>query len=322
MASARQIINFGIATLVPKLSQLRIAVVGDFCLDAKWIVDTSRPEISIETGYPAYQITEQKYTLGGAGNVVSDLIALGIGKIHAIGLIGADPFGIVMLQQLDALGVETCRLHTSVCSRYTPVYGKPESSGCEMARLDFGNANAVSSAVIEQTIVKSLNDLADHIDFVIVNQQLSSGWCTRESAIIIRDILVSRFAGRHIVDSRHFRDCFEPCCHKTSNALLKGVRGSEPLLVTRAGLPTIAYVDMMVLEREPFLPSIESAMIDPIGSGDTFVAMFSAAIAAGCDLEIALMLADIAARVTVCKIGMTGAPTISEIADLVKQIGQ
>ena len=36
--------------ILTEISAVKIAVVGDFCLDAYWFIDESKSEISIETG--------------------------------------------------------------------------------------------------------------------------------------------------------------------------------------------------------------------------------------------------------------------------------
>jgi bifunctional ADP-heptose synthase (sugar kinase/adenylyltransferase) len=38
--------------VLEKIKSVKIAVIGDFCLDAYWFVDESKSEISIETGNP------------------------------------------------------------------------------------------------------------------------------------------------------------------------------------------------------------------------------------------------------------------------------
>lgn len=74
--------------ILEKIKSVKIAVIGDFCLDAYWFVDKSKSEISIETGNPTEPVRLQKYSLGGAGNVANNLAALEIKDIRAFGVIG------------------------------------------------------------------------------------------------------------------------------------------------------------------------------------------------------------------------------------------
>ena len=83
--------------ILKKISSVKIAVVGDFCLDAYWFIDESKSEISVETGHATRPVGRQKYSLGGAGNVTNNLAAMGVKDIRAFGVIGEDPFGPEMV---------------------------------------------------------------------------------------------------------------------------------------------------------------------------------------------------------------------------------
>ena len=59
---------------------LRIAVVGDFCLDRYLEIDPARKEISIETGLPVHNVVRVRSQPGGAGTILNNLVALGVGS--------------------------------------------------------------------------------------------------------------------------------------------------------------------------------------------------------------------------------------------------
>ena len=84
-----------------------MAVAGDFCLDSYWQLDDGPGEISIETGLAVHRVASQRYSPGGAGNVVANLIALGVGHVRALGVYGGDPFGPVLVRLLTDLGADT-----------------------------------------------------------------------------------------------------------------------------------------------------------------------------------------------------------------------
>ena len=75
--------------LLEALANVRVSVVGDFCLDAYWHLDESTTERSIETGLEILRVKEQRYTLGGAGNVLANLVDLGVQSVRAIGMLAA-----------------------------------------------------------------------------------------------------------------------------------------------------------------------------------------------------------------------------------------
>ena len=47
---------------------LRIAIVGDFCLDRYLEIDPARQEISIETGLPVHNVVNVRSQPGAAGD--------------------------------------------------------------------------------------------------------------------------------------------------------------------------------------------------------------------------------------------------------------
>ena len=63
--------------LLKEIRDLRIAVIGDFYLDVYLVVDSAGSELSAETSLPTQAVFDQRYSLGGAGNVAANLTALG-----------------------------------------------------------------------------------------------------------------------------------------------------------------------------------------------------------------------------------------------------
>ena len=70
--------------LLGDIRRVRIGVIGDFCLDAYWELDASLSEISIETGLATRAVRRQRYSLGGAGNVANNLVAMGVGQVQRL----------------------------------------------------------------------------------------------------------------------------------------------------------------------------------------------------------------------------------------------
>ncbi|MCK7536100.1 MAG: hypothetical protein MZV63_36495 [Marinilabiliales bacterium] len=80
--------------ILEDISKVKIAVVGEFCLDVTyWFIDEAMSEISVETNLATRPVSKQRYSLGGAGNVANNLAAMRIGDIRAFGVTGTDPFG-------------------------------------------------------------------------------------------------------------------------------------------------------------------------------------------------------------------------------------
>src|SRR5678815_2873247 len=88
--------------IASRYPSLRIAVVGDFCLDRYLEIDPAKQEISIETGLPVYNIVNVRTQPGAAGTILNNLVALGIGEIFVIGFAGEDGEGWSLVRALQS----------------------------------------------------------------------------------------------------------------------------------------------------------------------------------------------------------------------------
>ncbi len=77
---------------------LSIAVLGDFCLDRYLEIDPARQETSLETGLPVHNVIRVRAQPGGAGTVLNNLVALGVGRIIPLGFAGDDGEGFELVR--------------------------------------------------------------------------------------------------------------------------------------------------------------------------------------------------------------------------------
>ena len=110
-----------------KITSKKVAVIGDFCLDAYWFINSSFNALSLETGLPVNHVEKQNYFPGGAANIVNNLKSLGVGNVDVYGVIGNDPFGNELSRQLNQINCNTKNLliqnvdwntHTPIQNRY------------------------------------------------------------------------------------------------------------------------------------------------------------------------------------------------------------
>ncbi|HYG35185.1 MAG TPA: carbohydrate kinase, partial [Clostridia bacterium] len=111
--------------LTSAYSNLRVAVVGDFCLDRYLEIDPSKKEISIETGLPVFNVVNVRPQPGGAGTILNNLSALGIGSLHPIGFCGRDGEGAELLQALAQRPGVRLDSFLQTAERRTFTYCKP-----------------------------------------------------------------------------------------------------------------------------------------------------------------------------------------------------
>lgn len=320
-------------TCLGRLPRARVAVFGDFCVDAYWHVEPDESELSIETGLPVRRVRRQQYSLGGAGNIVANLAALGVGKIQALGLVGRDLFGGEMRTMLEELHVRTEGMLVDA-QWQTLVYAKPYVGERELNRLDFGAFSVASDAAVD-ALARELDRVAAAVDVVVLNQQVPAGLSAAGMIDRINGVIAAHPECRFIVDSRHRAELYRGAILKLNAheaARLAGgpravserisaadARGfasrlaretAQPVILTR-GENGMLVADRSAVHDVPAIPA--GPPIDPVGAGDTVVAAIAAALASGSDLLTAVRLASIAASVTVRKLRTTGTATPDEI---------
>ena len=321
--------------ILAKTPKLGIAVLGDFCVDAYWTLDFLLSERSVETGLATRPVGEQRYAPGGAGSVVNNLRAIGVGKVKAFGVVGADPFGVCLKQLLRKMNVSTEGLLRQEKNWNTHVYAKPYADGVEEGRLDFGVHNELADAVAD-ALVGALEKQLKSVQIVVINEQIARGI---HGGAYFREKL-SALIKRHpevpfILDSRHLGDCYPGAMVKINEhevVKLIGGRGDvresvsydevraaaqklskrrkAPVVVTRGERGSIVCSPKEI-EEIPGLLIL--GPVDTVGAGDSFLAGFAAAFAAGCAPRAAAEMGGFVAGVTVQKLHQTGSATPSEI---------
>jgi rfaE bifunctional protein kinase chain/domain len=320
-------------TLLSAVRKVRIGVIGDFCLDAYWELDPSLSEISVETGLATRPVRSQRYSLGGAGNVVNNLVAMGVGAVSAFGVLGDDPFGREMLRILQGCGVATRGIVVQGKGWNTPVYVKPVEAQAEQARIDFGNANLLDPAAGTAVLSALSGSLAD-LDLVIINQQLLHGIHTEGFRAALAGISgTARIP--FICDSRDWNDSYAGAIRKLNDREAMRQTGSDwrsddP--VPRADALAAADALFKRWKRTVFVTRGPRGMlmrdaqgtsevlglqlmgrIDTVGAGDSALSGIAAALACGRGALEAAELGNLVAGVTVQKLFITGTASPQEI---------
>jgi rfaE bifunctional protein kinase chain/domain len=329
--------------MLAALGDVHVVVMGDLCLDAYWEVDSRLSEDSVETGLSTIPVTETRYSLGGACNVAANLTALGVGHVEVIGLMGSDPFAGVLAKGLRDAGIRRDRAFTQQAQWHTHTYVKVTEGGREGNRIDFGNANVLTSRAREALLEAAAHSLR-HASCLVVNQQVRAGI---HDAAMRRDLARLITAEARIpvlVDSRSFPDDYAGSIRKLNTreagALLPSLgdegpgdggdpvtaarlaaqlqdRWNQPVVVTRGERGCVVCSGGEAVA----VPAVRRpAPLDPVGAGDSLLAGIAAALAAGHDLVAGAWLGTLAAGVTVTKVGRTGTATPAEMLGLVDEL--
>ncbi|HUV04522.1 MAG TPA: PfkB family carbohydrate kinase [Armatimonadota bacterium] len=322
-----------LSELLERFASRRVAVVGDYFLDKYLEFDPTLAEISLETVKLANQVVSVRHSPGAAGNVVSNLVALGAGEVIPIGFTGEDGEGFDLRKDLRDLGCNTGYL-LQVPERRTPTYLKPrdcrvpELDG-ESERFDIKNRELLP-AEVEDALVDILEALVHQVDAFVIADQVDEPDCGVISAVV-RDTL-SRLAKEFPevtfwADSRRRAGSFhgiviKPNQEEAVKAAFLGhevesdldtilsagrvlrVRTGKPVFLTRSARGIVLFDDDGWQE----VPAVYvEGPIDPTGVGDTASAAAALALASGSTSVEAALVANLAASVTIQQLGVTGA---------------
>jgi len=334
-----------IEPLLEKFPKIAIAVIGDFFLDKYLIIDPALAETSLETGKIANQVIKIYHSPGAAGTVTSNLSALDIGKIYAIGAIGDDGTGYELINDLKHLRVDSQYLVQDT-RIFTPTYTKPiKITGAqteEQERIDIKNRRALLPE-IEASILNHLTACLEHIDGLIIADQVEEsnfGVITDNVRARINDLAEQYPHKVFFADSRAriglFRnliikpnkfEAYRAVYNRAPQAVNLAVAGEcGQRLCQQTGRPVIVTLEqdgaMICTENDvthlPIIPT--SGAIDPVGAGDSFSAGVVAALCSRASLEVAVQLGLITASITIQKIGTTGTASPAEIRHRVQNL--
>ncbi len=325
--------------IIQSIKNVRIAIVGDFCLDAYWFINESKSEISVETGLPTRPVEKQAYSPGGAGNVANNLAAMEVKEILSFGVVGTDPFGFELKRILDEKGINTQNIIAQEKNWATHVYIKPHIEDKEQNRIDFGNFNRLSPKTADR-LIENLIKSMDNIDLIILNQQVYSGINTEYFREKLTEVIKKFPEKIFIADSRQYSDSYHGAYRKMNDVealrlcgYKKGtdepvsvseVKNAAKILYGKYGKPvfiTCGSKGSVVIDEKGIyeIPGLLIlSKIDPVGAGDSYLAGVASALAARYPVNIAAELGNYVAGVTIQKLFQTGTASPEEILNIAK----
>ncbi len=300
--------------VLKEFGKQRILVIGDLILD-RYIwgkVDRISPEAPV----PIVEVTKEDFLLGGASNVANNIRALG-GSATIVGVIGNDRAGDVLTNLLDKQGIR-CQ-GVVRCSRNTIVKTRIIAHNQQVVRFDREDKERLDGKISKEILEYIRGVLPDHNAVIISDYK--KGVVSSE---LIGEILKNAKPS-HIfvsVDPKvsHFR-FYKGVSLITPNlveaSLASGIEIKDEKSLISAGktllkklscdavLITRGEQGMSLFEKEKVthIPTVTKDVYDVTGAGDTVIAAFTLAHAAGASLKNAAVIANHAAGIVVGKVG-------------------
>ena len=300
----------------------RVLVLGDLMVDHFIWGKVSR--ISPEAPVPVVEVTKENLMMGGSGNVVSNIHAMG-GTVAVAGIIGSDGMGDWLQAKLQQMNVDTGGL-VRESERPTTVKTRIVAHGQQMVRYDRESRQVVRPDSIDR-IVQYVSGIRDELQAIVISDY-NKGIVSEHLLEGIRQVVADRCIPVCVDPKRNdfkvYRDfdVITPNHHEAGRAVgventheinAKGraeiVRIGHEILKQygfRAVLITRGEAGMDLFERggrDFHIPAEAKEVFDVTGAGDTAIGIFALSLASGASFREASYLANKAAGVVVGKIG-------------------
>nr|WP_279615553.1 D-glycero-beta-D-manno-heptose-7-phosphate kinase [Geoalkalibacter ferrihydriticus] len=305
-----------IESFLARLKGLKALVIGDLMLDEYVWGRTDR--ISPEAPVQVVEVVRQDLRLGGAGNVVNNLVALGC-QIEVAGALGEDEDGRGLRSMLEARGIGTGGIVLDV-GRTTSRKTRILASNQQMLRIDRESTSPIS-AEVEKQLAAQVRDAVSGCQVILVSDYLK-GVLTQ--GLLQEIFAIGRAAGIPVVvdpkgnDYHKYRGATLITPNRKEAQTASGILISDDAGLCRAGrkLRESLGLEALVLTRseegmslfladgqEVHLPTEAREVFDVSGAGDTVLALLGIGLGAGLSVENAAHVANLAAGIVVGKVG-------------------
>ncbi len=303
-------------TILDKLAEARILVIGDIMLDSYVFGDANR--LSPEAPVPVVRVDSEIARPGGAANTAANVLALGA-EVTLVSLIGEAARGEDLKALIEDEGIRTEGLVVDK-DRQTTFKERVLARNQQIARVDRESSGPVSSASANLLVDNFITAL-EGVNGVILSDYGKGVVTPRTSAAIIEsarehgivvtvDPKVEHFhIYRHVtsITPNHFEAekaagipaSDEKNLDRIGRRLLEMLESSA-VLITRGKDGMALYHADGTSER---IPTRAREVYDVAGAGDTVIAVYTAALAVGASHLEAAQLANFAASVVIGKVG-------------------
>lgn len=310
---------------VLKESKPNILVVGDLMIDHYLWGSCER--ISPEAPVQVVDIAKETTVLGGAGNVINNLNALGA-NVSVSSVIGNDDNGKELIEMLNAIGVDSKNIITQD-GRKTSKKSRVIAVSQQILRYDKESKNSIAKESVSK-ILESLSATINSFDMVILSDygkgvltdELCQGIISLSNNNNIKVLVDPKGS-----DFSKYRGAYLLTPNKKEAILATGIDINDAQSLEKAllqlkdecdldiSLITLSEDGIATYDKEvEVFPTVAKEVFDVTGAGDTVIASIAFALSAGKNIQDTAAFANLAAGVVVGKIG-SATVTIGEIEE-------
>ncbi len=297
-----------------------VLVLGDLVADEYLYGQTDR--VSREAPVLVVRHESSEVKLGGAANAAANARALGA-EVTVVGALGEDAMGAELRRLFEEAGIAVRVASVEATETKTRILaGGINTTRQQMLRVDRGNVPPLP-AVVAEALVERLRAAAAEADIILVSDYGAGVLCEPVRAELHRlaaekRVCIDSRHGLHTLAGFHSAKPNEPELQLltgvpvgTDEGLLRAGREALDLLECAALLVTRGRKGMVLFEKSGHTAvPVHGARdaVDVTGAGDTVMAAFTLALAAGATPLDAARLANVAGALVVQKQGTATVP--------------
>ncbi len=300
-----------------------ILVLGDLMIDHYLWGGCER--ISPEAPVQVVDIAKETTVLGGAGNVINNLVTLGA-QVSVAGVIGDDENGTELMAMLEAIGV-TCKAVITQNGRKTSKKSRIIAANQQILRYDKESKEDIAPASAQHILDVIETSLSQYDAIIlsdygkgVITDALARGVITLAKSAGIKVLVdpkgtdYSKYRGAHLLTPNK-KEAIEASgiAIKDETTLTQALLWLKEHCELERSMITLSEDGIAIYDDALHrFPTVAREVFDVTGAGDTVIASLSFALASGMNIDDAARFANLAAGVVVSKIGSATA-SIDEI---------
>ncbi len=310
----------------------KILVVGDLMVDHYLYGECSR--ISPEAPVQVVDIQREESLLGGAGNVINNLLSLGC-DVGVCSVVGMDESGEFIKKRLDERGVQS-ELLVKESGRKTSKKSRIIAKRQQIVRVDREDSIDILESSQEKIIAK-IKELIDSYDLILLSDYkkgVLSNNLTKEIIKVAKSRSIKVLVDPKGDDFSKYRGAYLITPNKKEASIATNIEIVDEESLKEAGWKLKDDLDLnyaiitlsedgIAIFGEKFskIPTFAKEVFDVTGAGDTVLAAIGYELALNRDINEAVRFANLAAGVVVAKVGAATA-TCSEIYEYERSLNR
>ena len=305
------------------LGEGKILVIGDIMLDIYQYGKCNR--ISPEAPVPVIDFTSEEIMLGGAGNVLKNLVSFGA-NCEIISVVGEDLSGILVLEKLKELNIDIQTLIVDKTRRTTEKC-RIVSTGQQLIRIDKEDKHQIDSN-IEEKIIAYINDNIQKYEVILFSDYmkgvLTEKICNEVITLAKNKNIITMVdpKGSNYKKYKNI-DLIKPNLKEAEILIGKKIKSDEEIKIACEILKDLLGCKYVVItlaengiallkEKFEIMPTQTCQVFDVSGAGDTVLASLAICLKQKYSLKDACDFSNKAASVVIRKFGST-TTTIQEV---------